>query len=154
MRSYTGAERHGRGPDIAQLMRSIPYVMHLGITARQRGNRIILEMPFGEQLVGNPVLPALHGGVVGSLLETAAMIAVVRESGSTRLPQIVSVTIDYLRSGRAAASFASARITHLRRRIAKVHAEMWQDDEARPIATLEGHFLIERNGAPSTSREP
>jgi len=39
-------------------------------------------------------------------------------------------------------SHAAARIVKLGRRVMNVHAEMWQDDEAKPVAVLHGHFLI------------
>src|SRR5579859_2946742 len=64
------AAREGRKPDIAALVAAVPYCAHLGVIGRHDGQRVLLEMPFGEQLIGNPVLPALHGGVIGSLLET------------------------------------------------------------------------------------
>jgi acyl-coenzyme A thioesterase PaaI-like protein len=39
-------------------------------------------------------------------------------------------------------SYARARIAKQGRRVVNVHAEMWQEDEAKPIAALRGHFLI------------
>ena len=136
------AARAGEKPNIAELIDAVPYCRHLGIEARHASGRIFLEMPFGDQLIGNPILPALHGGVIGSLLETAAIATVVWETGATKLPKPVDITVDYLRSGRPITSFARARIARQGRRVVNVHAEMWQEDENRPIAALRGHFLI------------
>jgi len=141
------AARDGKRPDIVELIDAVPYCRHLGITGRCEGERIVLEMPFGSQLVGNPILPALHGGVTGSLLETAAIVTVVWETGATELPKPVDITVDYLRSGRAVTSFARARIARQGRRVVNVHAEMWQEDETRPIAALRGHFLLQTTDA-------
>lgn len=135
------AAREGKKPDLATLLAAVPYCAHLGITGRADGERITLEMPFGPQLIGNPILPALHGGVIGSLLETAALITIIWETGTTNVPKPVDITVDYLRSGRAVASFARARIARQGRRVVNVHAEMWQEDESKPIAALRGHFL-------------
>ncbi len=99
-------------------------------------------MPFAPHLVGNPLLPALHGGVIGSLLETAAIAQVMLDLGPAARPKPVDITIDYLRSGRAETSYAKARIAKQGRRVVNVHAEMWQEDEVKPIAALRGHFLI------------
>ena len=82
------------------------------------------------------MLPALHGGVIGSLLETAAIAQVIWELRTPRLPKPVDITIDYLRSGRAVTSYARARIAKQGRRVVNVHAEMWQDDEAKPDRRL------------------
>lgn len=137
------AARTGQKPEIADLIAAVPYCRHLGITGKREGEHIVLEMPFGDQLIGNPILPALHGGVIGSLLETAALATVVWETGATQLPKPVDITVDYLRSGRPVTSFARARIARQGRRVVNVLAEMWQDDESRPIAALRGHFLIQ-----------
>ena len=142
----TRAVGEGRKPDLDDLLAAVPYCAHLGIGARLRGDDIVLVLPFSEQLVGNPILPALHGGVIGSLLETAALVAIIWQTGATEVPKPVDITIDYLRSGRPVTSHAHARIARQGRRVVNVHAEMWQDDEARPIAGLRGHFLIQRAG--------
>jgi uncharacterized protein (TIGR00369 family) len=124
------------------LLATIPYCTHLGIRAVRREDGLILVMPFAPRLVGNVVLPALHGGVTGSLLETAAIVQAALEIGGPKLPKPVDITIDYLRSGRPVESFARARIAKRGRRVINVHAQMWQEDEAKPIAALRGHFLV------------
>lgn len=128
--------------DAATLLAAIPYCRHLGITRARDSSRLTLTMPFAPHLVGNPLLPALHGGVIGSLLETAAIAQVMLDLGPGARPKPVDITIDYLRSGRAETSYAKARIAKQGRRVVNVHAEMWQEDEAKPIAALRGHFLI------------
>ena len=63
------------------------------------------------------------------------------------MPKPVDVTIDYLRSGRAVTSYARARIAKQGRRVVNVHAEMWQDDETKPLAALRGHMLLPTSDA-------
>ena len=132
----------GKAPDPAALIAAIPYCRLLGVSAEVRDGALILVMPFAERLVGNVMLPALHGGVIGSFLETAAIAQVVWEVKNPRLPKPVDITIDYLRSGRALTSYARARIAKQGRRTVNVHAEMWQDDESKPVAALRGHMLL------------
>ncbi|HEV2651497.1 MAG TPA: PaaI family thioesterase [Rhizomicrobium sp.] len=129
-----------RDPDA--LLALIPYCRHLGIRAELRDGAPVLLMPFEDKLIGNVMLPALHGGVIGSMLETAAIVQVAWETRESALPRPVDITIDYLRSARGVASFARARVARLGRRVVNVHAEMWQDDESKPVASLRGHFLI------------
>ena len=132
----------GRLPDPAALVAAIPYCRHLGISAEVRDDKLVLVMPFVDHLIGNPMLPAIHGGVIGSLLETAALAEIIWETRGVKMPKPVDITVDYLRSGRALTSYARARIAKQGRRVVNVHAEMWQDDESKPIAALRGHFLI------------
>ena len=136
------AARDGVSADMNALVAAVPYCAWLGVTARVEGSQIVIEMPFADTLIGNPMIPALHGGVIGSLLETAAIIQTVWETKSAAFPKPVDITIDYLRTGRAATSYASARLARQGRRVVNVHAQMWQDDEEKPIAALRGHFLL------------
>ncbi|HWE05288.1 MAG TPA: PaaI family thioesterase, partial [Rhizomicrobium sp.] len=120
----------------------VPYCAWLGMTARIEDGALILDLPFDGKLIGNPILPALHGGVTGSLLETAAIVQILWETGGTALPKPVDITIDYLRSGRAVTSHARAWLARQGRRVVSARAEMWQDDETKPVASFRGHFLL------------
>jgi uncharacterized protein (TIGR00369 family) len=124
------------------ILRAVPYCAWLGLTARIEDGALILDMPFDPKLIGNPILPALHGGVVGSLLETAAIVQTIWETGSVKLPKPVDITIDYLRSGKAMESHARAWLARQGRRVVSARAEMWQEDPAKPVASFRGHFLL------------
>ena len=135
-------------PDIDALMQAIPYARYLGITVDQRGNEITTVLHFSQHLIGNPVLPALHGGVIGAFLETTAIAQLAFEfaagdASAAALPKPIGLTIDYLRSGRPMDTYGRAEITKQGRRVATVRAEAWQDDRSRPIAAAHGHFLLQ-----------
>ena len=136
------ATQSGQAPNPDHLLAAIPFCRHLGLRAEQSEGRLVLVMPFAPHLVGNPVLPALHGGVIGSLLETMAIAQIILELGGTKLPKPIDISVDYLRSGRAVETRARAHIAKLGRRVVNVHAELWQDDPEKPIASLRGHFLL------------
>jgi acyl-coenzyme A thioesterase PaaI-like protein len=99
-------------------------------------------LKFSDRLIGNPVLPALHGGVVGAFLEITAVIQLMLEVESEELPKPVDIGIDYLRSGRPVDTYARATVTKHGRRVCNIRAEAWQEDRSRPIAALHGHFLV------------
>lgn len=127
---------------VRALIASIPYARYLGVEAELRGDELTLALPFKDTLVGNPMLPALHGGVVGAFMEFAAVAQIAVAQRAVRLPKTIDIGIDYLRSGRPTATFARARVTKLGRRIANVRVEAWQYERNDPIATLHGHFLV------------
>ena len=54
----------------------------------------------------------------------------------------INLTIDYLRQARSENLYARAEVTKQGRRIANVHAEAWQAERSRPVATLNAHFLL------------
>ncbi|MBL9097845.1 MAG: PaaI family thioesterase [Alphaproteobacteria bacterium] len=132
----------GKKPDLQQLVDAIPYCKFLGIEVDRKGTELTTILRFDKKLIGNPVLPALHGGVVGAFLEVTAVIQLMLEAESEELPKPVDIGIDYLRSGRPVDTYARAIVTKQGRRVCNVRAEAWQDEHTRPIAALHGHFLI------------
>jgi len=101
-----------------------------------------LVMPFSPKIIGNPILPAIHGGMTGAFLETTAIVGVTRELAVSALPKPIALTVNYLRSGRALDSYANVSIVKQGRRVVAFEAKAWQDDPAKPIASAFGHFML------------
>jgi acyl-coenzyme A thioesterase PaaI-like protein len=116
-----------------------PFARCLGIRVNNDGT---LTMPFSPQIIGNPILPAIHGGMTGAFLETSAILGVRRELGIAALPKPIGLTVNYLRSGRALDTVANVSIVKQGRRIVAFEARAWQDDANKPIATAFGHFML------------
>lgn len=127
---------------MSALLDRLPYARFLGLTTEADGDVLTVTMPFADRLVGNPLLPALHGGSTAALLELTAVAQVALLYPRLRLPRPINVTVAYLRSGRPVDVHARARISKAGRRVAHVLAEAWQDDERQPIAALTAHFLV------------
>ena len=128
--------------DVRARLHSAPFAKFFDVDVELRGDELTLVLPYREELIGNVMLPALHGGVLGALLELAALTTVSLRQRQEHLPKTIDITIDYLRSGRPTATYARAKVTRLGRRIASVRAEAWQFERADPIAALHGHFLL------------
>lgn len=135
----------GEKPDLDALIAAIPYAQFIGMKVEKRGSELTALLPFSHDIIGNPMLPALHGGVIGAFLETTAMMQLIDISEGIYLPKTIDLTIDYLRSGKPKDTFARARVTKHGRRVANVHVEAWQDDKEKPIAAAHGHFLLKPN---------
>ncbi len=136
------ARDQGSKVDLQALIDAIPYCRFLGIEVDRKGSELTMILRFDRKLIGNPMLPALHGGVIGAFLETTAIAQLVLETEAAELPKPVDIGIDYLRSGKPVDTYARAVITKHGRRVCNVRAEAWQDEHSRPIAALHGHFLI------------
>ncbi len=132
----------GRAEDMQALVDHIPYAKFMGIRVDRKGNEITMVLPFQEMLIGNPVLPALHGGAIGTFLEITSLIQLMYNTQCERLPKTVDVSIDYLRSGRPVETYGRAFVTRQGRRVANVRAEIWQEAINKPIAASHGHFLL------------
>ena len=154
-----------RDAALAHLARSVPYVRHLGVEFDRRGDELTARLGFDERLVGNPRIPALHGGAIGAFLEIAALMELAwarvwerMEGGGAAAaaieagrfppwPKTIDFTVDYLRAGLPRDAYARGRVNRMGRRYASVHVEAWQDNRARPIAQATGHFLMPEGGA-------
>ena len=138
--------------DIGQLktlFEMVPYAKFLGVQLEMKGDELTAVLPYKDSLIGNPLLPALHGGVVGAMMELTAIAQLLLTQGTGKIPKTIDISIDYLRSGRPVETYARAHVTKLGRRIANVRVEAWQLDRADPIAALHGHFLLTTpNSAP------
>jgi len=127
---------------VTDLLDRLPYARFLDLQTHADGDVLTITMPFADKLIGNPVLPALHGGSTAALLELTAVAQVAALYPALRLPRPINVSVAYLRSGRPTAVHARARINKAGRRVAHVLAQAWQEDEAQPIAEMTAHFLL------------
>ena len=129
----------GAAERLAAFLAARPYARFLGMQASYEGRRVAALLPFSEHLVGNPLIPALHGGVVGAFLELAALAELAAHGHAART---VDVTIDYIRPARAVATHAHAQVIRRGRRVANVQVTGWQESPQQPVATLRGHFML------------
>ena len=154
-----GVIKQRREALLRSLVDGVPYIRFLGIRFDRRGDELTAILPFREDLIGNPVLPALHGGATAAFLEVASIIELswstlwegveadgALPEGPLKLPKTIDFTVDYLRSGLPRDAYARARVNRSGRRYASVHVEAWQDNRSRLFAQATGHFLMPVNG--------
>lgn len=128
--------------DPLALGRAVPYVDFLGIRHAPAGEHSVYRMPFQQKLVGNPWLPALHGGVIAGFAETAATVHLIANLPGSKFPKSVDFSIDYLRSGRPEETFSSCETVRVGTRAALVQVRCWQKSPDYPIAAARAHFLL------------
>ncbi|MBJ6371048.1 PaaI family thioesterase [Sedimentitalea arenosa] len=149
-----------RDAALKALVEGVPYIRFLGIEFDRRGDELTGLLKFDDKLIGNPFLPAIHGGVTAAFLETTSIITLSWaylwpdiESGAIdteklaagdlpRLPKTIDFTVDYLRSGLPRDAYARATVCRAGRRYASVRVEAWQDNRDKLFAQANGHFLM------------
>jgi len=149
---------------LSVIVNQVPYIDFLGVSFDRHGNQLTSTMAFHDDLIGNPMLPALHGGATAAFLEVTAIIGLAWTSlwgeiegesldieavqtGVLALPKTIDFTVDYLRPGLPRDAYARARVNRSGRRYASVHVEAWQDNRDRLFAQASGHFLMpQRDG--------
>jgi uncharacterized protein (TIGR00369 family) len=129
--------------DGSALLALVPYAAWIGLRMDLRDPAApVLQLPFKPTLIGNSALPAIHGGVVASFMESAALMHLLLMLDEQRVPKSIDFSIDYLRSAHAEDSWASCAVERLGRRVAQVQIRCWQSDAARPVALARAHFLL------------
>ena len=132
-----------QGVDLAMaFLGAKPYAKFLGVHAETDEAGLILVLPFSPHLIGNTALPALHGGVIGAVMELSALAQLTLDHPRPGPHQTIDVTIEYLRPGRSLPTYVRADLRKVGRRIANIQVEAWQEDPEKPIAALRGHFLL------------
>lgn len=103
------------------------------LQAQPADDQGIYRLKFAEHHIGSPFVRALHGGVVGALMELVAEAEVAAKNPGQRL-ELVSSAINYLRVTKDADLLARVAIVRIARRLAFVDVWCWQQNEETPIA--------------------
>jgi uncharacterized protein (TIGR00369 family) len=133
---------------LARIMQEhIPFnrLLKVRMVAAERGS-VRLEVPFAPELVGDPMRPALHGGVLSTLADAAGGAAIWSgvEDDRGRVSTI-DLRIDYLRPGRLETVIADAKTVRLGKRVGVADIRLFHPDrEDETIATGKGVYNVLR----------
>lgn len=128
--------------DLETILASSPFSRFLGIQARVDDRGVLAILPIRDELIGNVMLPAMHGGCVASFLEIACLLQLAHETGTNHPARAINISVEYLRPARRETTHARARLRRLGKRVAVIHAEAWQGDEDKPVCLLQSHLRL------------
>ena len=131
---------------IKAVVESDPYAGVLGLSASIVDGAIQTLSETSQSLVGNINLPALHGGVLGSLMMLTASLELHHQLDGNQSAIMLDMDADYLRSGRVIPTYGRAHLLRLGSRTATMTATLWQEDKNRPIAFSRMSFLVRAQG--------
>jgi len=135
---------------------SIPFNRYLGITVTAAEVGFVrLEVPFRPEFVGDPVRPALHGGIISTLIDTCGGAAVWSALSPQDRVSTVDLRVDYLRPGEMAALIAEGTVVRLGNRVGVVDIRVFHPGrEQHLIATGKGVYNIRRVRGETDRPEP
>jgi uncharacterized protein (TIGR00369 family) len=123
----------------------IPFNRYLGMRVVEvRQSYAKLEIPFREELIGDPLRPALHGGVISALADAAGGGAVWTgiEDERARVSTI-DLRIDYLRPARLLTIIAEAQVVRLGNRVGVADVRLFHPDApGDTVATGKGVYNV------------
>lgn len=127
-------------PDILALVRDvmtarIPFNAFLGIRVDELDRGFArLSIPFRGEYIGDSARPALHGGVISTLIDTAGGAAVWTTVNRLDRVSTIDLRVDYLRPGRAETLVAEARVVRTGNRVGVVTVRAFH--ESAPSETV------------------
>lgn len=127
---------------VQQVIDRLPFARSLGIVIEDADGRQSTRMPYAATVVGNPKVPALHGGALASLMQIAATAELIRATGATKAPRLFSITAEYLRSAALEDTIAFATVITRSRRFANLRVELRQASSERAIAAATVQFRL------------
>lgn len=128
--------------DFAAVMARVPYAKLIGMQGMSIGDELLFILPASENNIGNPTLPAIHGGCIGGFMENAAIFHVLATIDTERIPKVVDFSLDYLRPGRFRDTYASCEVVRQGRKVVNVTVRAWQTTRSEPIANARTHLLL------------
>jgi acyl-coenzyme A thioesterase PaaI-like protein len=130
--------------DFKPLVAAIPYAGLIGLQFQRFGKDVLFQLPKNDDNIGNPILPAIHGGVIGGFMELSASLHLLMTMETLAMPKMIDFSLDYLRAGRHQDTFAECQVWRQGSRVANVAINAWQAERTTPIATARAHFLLTR----------
>lgn len=134
-----------RSPDIVKLMEEFsPFNRLLGIRGEHvEPGRAVLSLAVRSDFIGDPHRPALHGGVLSALIDTAGGAAAWSVLSPGESVSTVDLRVDYLEpAGLEAPLRAEAELIRKGNRVCHVRVAVTQGD--RLVAEGRGVFSIHR----------
>lgn len=128
--------------DANALIEQVPYAKLIGMEAMAIGDELIFVLPAADSNIGNPTLPAIHGGCIGGFMENAAIFHVLLNTQAERIPKVIDFSLDYLRPGRFRTTYAKCQVVRQGRKVVNVSVSTWQTLTSEPIANARTHLLL------------
>jgi acyl-coenzyme A thioesterase PaaI-like protein len=128
--------------DLNRLIAEVPYAQLIGMHSINLGKELIFVLPALESNIGNPTLPAIHGGVIGGFMENAAIFHTLGTVVTNEIPRVVDFSLDYLRPGRFQETYCSCEVVRQGRKVVNVSVSAWQNTRDEPIANARTHLLL------------
>jgi uncharacterized protein (TIGR00369 family) len=125
----------------------VPFNRYLGMRGESASEgRCVLVLPVRGELVGDPRRPAIHGGVLSTLIDTAGGVAAWSALGDDETVSTVDLRIDYLEpAGLSGDLRAEAELVRRGGRMCHVRMSVTQGDVV--VAEGRGVYNIHRRGA-------
>lgn len=120
-----------------------PYGHKIGVTLVETHQRSpIMKVEWREELVGNSLTQALHGGVITTLIDTASASSIMAQLNEMRAVATLDMRVDYMTGAKPYRPlYCIATCYRLTGEIAFTEAICYQEDVNQPVARAMATFM-------------
>jgi uncharacterized protein (TIGR00369 family) len=124
----------------------VPFNKYLGVKITKVGDGFVrLELPFRPEFIGDSARPALHGGVISTLIDTAGGFAVWTKVQIEDRVSTIDLRVDYLAPGASETLIAEATVVRVGNRVGVTDIRCFQpSDPTRTVATGKAVYNVKR----------
>jgi len=124
----------------------LPFHQYLGIKVVDlTEGSVTLRVPFRPELIGDTRRPALHGGVISTLVDVCGGFAVWTSCRLEDRIATIDLGVDYLRPAAAKDLYARSSVRLLGNRVGNAHVVVWSEgDPDRHVAVGRAVYNIRR----------
>lgn len=147
------ADLYGR---VNRFIATLKHCQVLGINVIEAAeNHLLLELPYGGHIVGNPDTRVIHGGAITTLMDTASGSVIMCALPGFELCPTLDLRMDYMRPAEPDQPvFARAQTYRVTRNIIFTRCVAYQDDPDNTIADCVATFMrIGRDATPKAYRD-
>ena len=134
----SGTER----PELAELRKMLhiaPFHRWLGLDIVDLTERkLILEMPWRDEIVSNPMIGSAHGGILSALIDLTGLYTINALGGSARAT--ADMRVDFHRPATSGPLRAIGRVVKLGKQISVAETRI-EDAEGRLLASGRGAYV-------------
>ena len=125
----------------------IPFNRLLGLKVKGLGDgKATVEIPFREELVGDILRPAQHGGVIAAAIDAAGGLAAFTKLSAEDRLSTVDMRVDYLHPALKKTLIVESEIIRIGNRMTTVASHVFHEDDGETmLATGKAVYNIRRN---------
>jgi len=122
----------------------VPHMAEIGVRVHDLDeDGVTFSMAYQERFAGNPVSGILHGGIITTLIDTAAGMSIYARLQQYMPIATLDLRIDYLKPATPGEDvFTRASCYKMTKQIAFVRAIAYHSDPEDPIANAVGTFML------------
>lgn len=116
-------------------------VLNLRAVSAQRG-RLVLELPYSRQIIGNPETGVIHGGALTTLMDSACGFVMQLGLETPEMCPTLDLRIDYVTAAEPDRSvFGAAEVYRITRHVIFVRGVAYQTSPEEPVAHCVATFM-------------